>query len=294
MKKFLWVLCLIIFNSCEKNIDFKLEDSAPTLVVEASIENEKPPQVILTKSTSYYSQISPELLSESFVHNAEVYISNGTVTHKLKEYADPFFGNLNLYHYGIDSADLITAFNGEFNTTYNLRIVSEGKEYLSTTTIPSLTWYPDSIFFKPVPFEPDTNVRAMFAHATEPAGLGNYMRYFTKINNEPFFPGVPNSVYSDQIIDGTTYTIQVEPGRNRNVSADPNENKKPLKVSDTLTLKFCNIDRASYNFWNTWEFAYQAIGNPFSQPNKVIGNISNGALGAFCGYAAWYHTYIVQ
>jgi hypothetical protein len=34
------------------------------------------------------------------------------------------------------------------------------------------------------------------------------------------------------------------------------------------------------------EFAYQSIGNPFASPNKVLGNISNGGLGAFCGYAS--------
>ena len=55
-------------------------------------------------------------------------------------------------------------------------------------------------------------------------------------------------------------------------------------------LKLCNIDRPTYTFWSTWEFAFQSIGNPFAQPNKVIGNISNGALGAFSGYGAFYKT----
>jgi hypothetical protein len=42
------------------------------------------------------------------------------------------------------------------------------------------------------------------------------------------------------------------------------------------------------------EFGYQSIGNTFSSPTKVIGNISNGALGAFCGYAAFYKTIIIR
>jgi len=94
------------------------------------------------------------------------------------------------------------------------------------------------------------------------------------------------------VIDETTYTVQVQQGidRNANFNLDSNYFKK----SDTVTLKFCNIDRATYYFWNTWEFANQSIGNPFSQPGKVLGNISNGALGAFCGYAAWYRTEIVK
>jgi hypothetical protein len=36
------------------------------------------------------------------------------------------------------------------------------------------------------------------------------------------------------------------------------------------------------------EYNYQSIGNPFSSPTKVLGNISNGALGYFGGYAAQY------
>ncbi len=291
MQKLGWIFLLIILTSCEKDINFNLDESAPTLVVEAEIENNKAPRVVLTRSTSYFSELTPEIYLNSFVRNAEVYISNGTLTHKLKEYAEPIFLGINTYYYSIDSSDLSTSFVGEFNKSYNLRILSEGKEYLSNTKIPSLDWYPDSVFFKPVPFNPDTNARSMFVHATEPRGLGNYCRYFTKKNSGRFLPG-PNSVFSDQVIDGTTYTVQVQPGIDRN--ADFNLDSTFFKKLDTVTLKFCNIDRTTYNFWNTWEFANQSVGNPFTQPGKVLGNISNGALGAFCGYAAWYRTEIVK
>ena len=66
-----------------------------------------------------------------------------------------------------------------------------------------------------------------------------------------------------------------------------------FKKGDVVTLKVCNIDRDAYNFFSTWEFAFQSIGNPFSQPNKVMGNISNGALGAFYGYGAVYKTLVI-
>ena len=66
-------------------------------------------------------------------------------------------------------------------------------------------------------------------------------------------------------------------------------------MGDTVTFKFCNIDKATYTFWSSWEFAYQSIGNPFAQPNKVVGNISNGALGAFsrvCSVVSHTHSSI--
>ena len=119
---------------------------------------------------------------------------------------------------------------------------------------------------------------------TDPPGLGNYIRYFTKINQGPFLPGY-NSVYSDEVIDGTTYNAQVDPGVDRN--NPPGRGENFFTRGDTVTFKLSNISRSTYRFWNTWEFAQQSIGNPFSQPGKVEGNISNGALGAFCGYASW-------
>ncbi len=291
MNKLYGLFVLVSLVSCEKSIDFKLDESKPTLVVEAEIENDKAPRVVLSNSISYYSQISPQVLVNSFVHNADVYISNGTLTHKLIEYSYPLFPGFNAYYYGIDTASLSTAFNGALNTSYDLKIIAAGIEYHSSTTIPALNAVPDSVYFKQAPQNPDSNKRILFLKATDPPGLGNYLRYFTKRNSQPFYPG-PNSVFTDEIIDGTTYTTQLEQGINRNNPPLAGENF--FLKSDTITLKFCNINRATYTFWNTWEFANQSIGNPFSQPNKVLGNITNGGLGSFCGYAAWYRTIIVQ
>ena len=149
---------------------------------------------------------------------------------------------------------------------------------------------PDSLWWKKAPFQDDTTKVVIMVKATDPPGLGNYVRYFTKKNNEPFWPG-ENSVFDDQFVDGTTYELQLDPGvdRSKNIKADSNY----FKRGDTITLKVCNIDKPTYTFWSTWEFAYQSIGNPFSQPNKVLGNIDNGALGAFYGYGSSFKTIII-
>ena len=288
---FILFLTTVLFSSCEKNINFNLKNADDVLVVDAQIENGVAPTVVLSKSFDYFSTISPQILASSFVRNADVTISNGTLTHKLKEYAVSLGGGYTAYYYSIDSANLATAFVGEFNKQYALDIKANGKEYTSVTNIPLLTKYPDSLWFKPAPLNPDTNKRVLMSRTTDPPGLGNYIRYFTKKNSGPFLPG-ENSVFDDEVIDGTTYELQVEPGVDRNnpISADSNF----FKRGDTVTVKFCNIDKATFTFWNTWEFAQQSIGNPFAQPNKVIGNLSNGALGAFCGYAAWYKTLIAK
>jgi len=276
--------------SCEKAVTFDLNESAPKLVVEATIENNQPPTVILSKSLNYFSAISPDTLANSFVRNAEVYVSNGTLTHKLKEYAIPLGNGYSFYYYSTDSSNLATAFAGELNKQYSLRIVVGGKEYTSSTTIPLITKRIDSLFWKQAPGSNDSNKVALMVKATDPPGYGDYIRYFTKQNNDPFYPAI-NSVFDDQIIDGTTYEVEVERGVDRN--GDLPDGYTFFNKGDTVIFKLCNIDKATFDFWRTMEFSYASIGNPFSSPTKVLGNISNNALGYFGGYAAQFSTIVI-
>lgn len=284
------VLATILFSSCEKNVHFDLNSADPLLVVDASIENNKPPLVVLSTSLDYFSEITPELLSKSFVHDAAVFISNGNHTQQLKEYTVSS-GSNNIYYYSIDSANLGNAFLGVLETDYDLRIEVNNQVYTAKTSIPALAKKMDSLWWKPAPANPDTNKAVVMARVTDPPGYGNYIRYFTSVDNGPFFPGL-NSVFDDQVVDGTSYTITLEKGVNRNENIDLNDYSF-FEKGDTVVVKFCNIDRATFDFWRTMEYNYQSIGNPFSSPTRVLGNISNNALGYFGGYAAQYISVII-
>ena len=287
---FLLIFTTFILASCEKGVTFDLEESSPKIVVEATIETNRAPFVILSKSQNFYAQITPDILEASFVRNADVYVSNGTVTHKLKEYTVALATGYTFYFYSIDSSNLSTAFVGQTNTPYSLRIVAEGKEYTASTKIPAITRSIDSLFWKQAPGSNDTNKVALMVRATDQAGYGDYIRYFTKRNSEPFYPAF-NSVYDDQIIDGTSYEIEVERGVDR--TQDLPDDYTLFDKGDTVTLKLCQIDKATYDFWRTMEFSYGSIGNPFASPTKVLSNISNNALGYFGGYAPQFRTIII-
>lgn len=276
--------------SCEKDIDFKLKEEAPKLVVEATIENGEAPRVFLSRSLNFFSQITPALLLQSFVHNADVFISNGDKTHHLKEYNLPLGGGYSVSYYSIDSGNLSTAFVGELNKTYNLQIVSEGKEYTATTTIPALTKRIDSMWWKQAPPPAESDQVTIMLRATDPKGFGDYIRYFTKRNSEPFL-APSNSTFDDLFVDGTTYELPIERGVDRNVKIKDED--RFFKRGDTVTLKLCNVDKATYNFWRTMEFTYASVGNPFSTPVTVESNLTGNALGYFGGYACQYRTVIV-
>jgi hypothetical protein len=92
---FITLFSILFLSSCERSVDFKLDSVEPKLVVEASIENGQAPVVYLSKSINYFSKIDQNILAASFVHNADIYVSNETSTHKLKEYSLPVGGGYN-------------------------------------------------------------------------------------------------------------------------------------------------------------------------------------------------------
>lgn len=292
MRTFRLVLLLLAVGlaGCEKTVSFDINEAKPKLVVEATIENGQPPIVFLSNSLNFYSKVDPTAVAGSFVRNAFVYVSNGTVTHRLKEYVLPVGGGYYFYYFSTDPSSPSTIIYGELKKTYSLRIVIEGDEYTATTTIPDTTKRIDSVFWKPAPPGNPDNKVSLMVRAYDKPGFGDYIRYFTKRNDEPFYPGI-NSVFDDQVIDGSSYEVQVERGLNRN-DVNP-AGSVYFNRGDTVTLKLCSIDKQTFDFWRTMEFNFASIGNPFSTPTKVLSNISGGALGYFGGYGVQLRRIII-
>lgn len=288
-----WILAtilLISLVSCEKTLNLAPAAAPAKLVVDASIENGIQPVVILNRSLNYFSTLDPLVLSNSFVHNAVVTIQEGNTVYPLKEIEFTNSNGVKFYYYSNPPQNANNLL-GQLGKQYQLRIETEGQVYTSSASIPLLTKKIDSLWWKPAPKNPDTTKVVMLAKVSDPPGLGNYIRYFTKVNQESFLPGA-NSVFDDDIIDGKTYDVQVDRGIDKNVDVSDDEYGF-FKRGDTVVVKFCNISKATYDFWRTWEFTYQSIGNPFSSPGKIISNISNNGLGVFAGYAAQYKTLVI-
>jgi len=277
----------LFFASCEKDITIKLDPTSTDLVVDASIENGKYPVVILSTSLAYFSQLSTSALTASYVHGANVTMGNGSISGHLKEdSAKDDSTGLVLYFYTFSPSYSGPKFKGEFNTAYNLEIQIGNKTYTANTTIPSLAKYIDSLWWVNAPSAADSTLANLKARVVDPPGYGNYTRYWTSVNAGPYYPGL-NSVFDDQITDGTTYTVTVDKGVNRNFPIDVTDYSF-FNKGDSVVLKLADIDKATFDFWRTMEYNYQSVGNPFSTPTVVISNISNGALGYFGGYAAQY------
>ena len=70
---------------------------------------------------------------------------------------------------------------------------------------------------------------------------------------------------------------------------DQNDERFYFKRGDTILVKYCSIDKATFEFVRTEESQVQSNGNPFGSPAPITSNI-HGGLGIWAGYAAVYDT----
>ncbi|HEY9176930.1 MAG TPA: DUF4249 family protein, partial [Flavipsychrobacter sp.] len=136
------------------------------------------------------------------------------------------------------------------------------------------------------------NSRILRIYFKDPDTAGNYLRYYTSVNNGPMLPAL-NSVFNDEIINGTAFNSEFPLGEPR-AAITSFDSLGVCYPGDTVTVKWTAIEKNVYNFWSTYEYALGTLGSPFATPIQVKSNISNGALGVWAGYGALYYTIVAE
>jgi len=303
-----------LLAACQKDITVKLPDAKQKICVEGKIEPGMPPYVILTHNMPYFGPTDVNALQNMFVHNADIKVSNGATTVTLTEYCSKSLPDSILpivaAFIGVDTASLklfnyclYTTFNsavwGTVGTTYNLTINVEGKTLTSTTAIlPPIpldsTWHRylkankqgDSLGF-------------VYAHLTDPPQEGNCYRWLTmRKGKDQSFIAPSGSVNDDKFFNGKSFDFAYNRGRTANSTApdDNNEEAGYFKKGDTVIVKFCTIDRATFDFFRQVDVAIYSQGNPFAAPSSVPSNVypRDEALGIWCGYGVSKDTVIFK
>jgi hypothetical protein len=300
-------LLLMIIPSCTTDITLDLPQGEEKLVVEGHIEPGQPPFIILTRSTAYFASTSLTDVANTFVHNAVIKVSDGTRTDSLIEInlanlSDPAMKKMILDYFNIKVGSLATGFNfafytsnftdpnsikGEVGKTYSLTVNAEGKKLTSVTSIPALV-VPDSFWVKPPKEQPgnDSMVK-LFFRFQDPADQANNYRYFSKRNSGPFYPDRFSSVMDDKLFNGQDIVWTINNSSSQSDTVDRKTHGLYWK-GDTVVVKFCTIDAAHRDFWQTFEMAGSS-GGPYANPVQIKTNIAGG-LGIWGGYGAVYHT----
>ncbi len=312
----------ILLTSCEKEITVDLPRVEPRIIVEGSFVSNQPPLLMLTWSQGYFEPTDLSSLQNLYVHNAVVSISDGATSYPLQEIctadlteeqlelASQFLGipvaalqSLNVCMYS--NLSLL----GQPGTTYHLTI-DYGNHHLSgTTRIPELV-YLSNTRFEVISTLPNDSLGFLFANISDPDTVGNAYRWFAKrINTYPqWVPdeslrGQPKdlsfiaplgSVIDDTFFNGLQFEFSYYRGSMPNTTKfdDLNGERGFFKRGDTVVVRGCAIDRASYKFLYSLETMIANQGSPFSVPANLVSNIKGGGLGGFVGYGAVYDTIV--
>ena len=282
-----YLIIALIFSislvSCEKDINIELETSQEKIVVEGAIEQGLPPYVVLSKTVGFFAPTDVQSYQNSFVKGAVVTVSDGINTVQLDE--------LNFSGFTFYSTTNAAIF-GQVGKTYSLEINAEGKTLTATTTIPTPIvmdsyWYKDQPGF--------SNFGYLWFNLNDPPGLGNAYRIFTQRKNKDvrFIPA-DGSVWDDQLIDGLDVDLFIWRGHEPNSANEDDiaETSEYFQQGDTIFIKFCTIDLAHFNFWESFEIAAFSNENPFAAPATIRTNIQGGGLGVWGGYGVTYDTLI--
>lgn len=290
--RFIVVVALlsVMIAGCEKEVKINLRSAEPKMVVQGVIENGAPPYVILNTTLGFFSRIDLTTVQNSFIHDAVVKVSDGIKTITLKEYAFDTSANNKFYVYSVDTSSPANLMIGELGKYYTLIISYNGTTYTSVTKIPypkglDTLWFGEPVFKRS---STPANAQELFGNYTDPDTPGNYVKYFTSRNGEMFNPG---SVFTDEIVNGKPINnIDLFAGTSNDNNGDFSDSLLYFYPGDSVVLKWAEIDKGVYDFWNTYEFSIRSGGNPFSSPINIKSNISNGAKGCWAGYGAiLYH-----
>ncbi len=253
-------------------------------MIEGYIESGVVPIISISRGVSFLKNISNEDFRDLFVTNADVAISiDGGA-----------WINLNAVDFGGAVIYTNTSISGEIGKKYDLKVEVDGKLFTASTTI--LPSHPlDSISIKTAPGDKGIkdSLVELTAWFTDPIQKDNFFRMLTRKNSEFFFDVAFNSIYNDLLINGQQTSFTIFGGKQQlqnNDSADFSQYGY-FKRGDTVYVKWASIDKAQFDFWDSFESQSGSFGNPFAPTVIINSNIKGeGVLGIWASYGAYVDT----
>lgn len=305
MRYLSFILLIVLgaaLSNCEKEIDLELPPPGNTWVVEGYVQSNEFPYVILTRNTSFFGGDAFTSIGNLYVHDANVTVSQQGMDYNLQELClsnlPPNLKPLVSQFLGVNvdslppELDVCVYVNfqltGQEGEQYDLRIQKDDTVVTASTFIPTSVPI-DSMWIVPETEVADSLVR-LWVQFDEPDTLGNFYRYFTKRNSEPFYPGLFGSVLDDEFFNGQLFRFNLDRGYDRNTDIDFETYGLFLR-GDTIIVNISSIDRAHFRFWETAEDQLRS-GGPFASPTYITSNVEGG-LGIWGGYGAAFDTLVV-
>ncbi len=295
----LFMLPVLFAISCEEPFIPNGDIYKEQIVVEGYIETGRdalPAYVILTRTLPFLANIDGQDFNNLFIKNADVSVFDGNKTVQFTELclqdlpeeirrkaaetlglnADSLKANICIY------VDILDQLNRREGGKYDLTVKAENQILTATTTLPNAVDLTDFKWVEPVGKPIDT-MAELRVKIKDPVNERNYYRYLTATDQDrQFLPPPFGSVVDDALFNGQEFEIPLPRSQRRN-RKDFNPDTFGLYMrGDSAFIKWCAIDKAHFDFWNTRDYAAGNSGT-FSTYTRVTSNIKGG-LGIWGGY----------
>jgi hypothetical protein len=296
-KIYLLIFAIILFISCQTEIEVTIPTYYNKLVVEGYIENGEYPMVSLYRSAPYFSTMTMEYLMDSIViQDAKVFVTTSKGDkHELfftMSPQAPLFLAYTTY-----------AFKGELNTSYLLQIEWNDKVYTSETAILN-TFDLDSVKFVPnfghTEIDSVANLRIWMTDDGQPL---NYYQFKVKIHcKDKGFPDrlwittIP-AAFDNSPFRGISFNYEIIRGAPTPLFIEEMTDRErrryfrmDYRMGDTVYLKYARLEESAYRFWQSASGEITFGQNPFMSPTPITSNIrcntGEQCLGVWSGSAA--------
>lgn len=290
---------LLLLSACQREIDMKLPDYGPKLVVEGTIETGSPAMVMLSRSVPYFSEISLNTLVNDILVNdkaAQVYLTSEDgeeeqLVFKITPDAP--------YYVAFCGSKII----GKENTRYTLRVVYDGKTYKAETSIPKTFDLDSAGFDRSAEILNDTmaTIRVLMKDAADEV---NYYAFFCQVHcptlHDRLWVSMLPVAFDDRAFNGQQFNYEITRyGYSllmRNIldkEAQKNFSRITFRPGDTVYLKHSQVDYHTYRYLSTAGTEAAFGSNPFMPPSPAVTNFnSDEVLGHWSGFASKTDTLI--
>ena len=272
MRKLLFLISVISLFTASCDFGQDTPDEPSGLVVEGWIEDGGFPVVLLTRSMPVNDEyLDPDTLSDYLVKWAKVSVTDGDDTVVLtgkydKGYFPPFIYTT-------------SRMRGKANHTYTLIVEYGNLCATATTTIPSK---PLNSSFTVERCSNSDTLYQIIAHFRDDPSVKNYYQFFSRVGtaSKQYLASYLGSI--DDAVLGSSTDVPVYRGHRFAI-----EDYTPYyKLTDTVSVKFSQVDEQSYRFWDEYTKTLSLSGNMFLSSNANLTSNVNGAIGYWCGLAS--------
>jgi len=273
----------VLFACVDETSLYSSTDYKPEFAVEGWIESGSPAQVIFTRTASFQNEIDTTWLLKHVIHSAKVSVSDGDTTELLRLSTD--YARLPPYVY---KGDKIVGKEGK---TYSLKIEYNNRTIGAETTVPKAVpleqWY-----FVKDESQPETGfINIRFQNQSD-----QFYQIATMVEGEEtlytpcLYGNFPASVYNS----GETVEMQINRGPYLSKSGGEVKLGTWYPTGKKIFLKFRTQDKASYNFWTSWQNEILNAQNPVFPAHTNLKSNIDGGVGCWCGFGITGNYLIIE